>query len=103
MGRPGRLAEEHRRALDRLSRVPGIERFFVVGGTAIAFHLGHRGSLDLDLFSITSDADLDGLAAALGRIIPDMRTLARTDVTLNPGPPSRAASFRRPALDVAQK
>ena len=57
MGRPGRLAEEHRRALARLIGLSGIDRFYLVGGTAIAYHLGHRVSEDLDLFSIRGRVD----------------------------------------------
>lgn len=34
-------------------------RFYLVGGTAIALHLGHRRSIDFDLFSSTAFANLD--------------------------------------------
>jgi hypothetical protein len=44
------LAPDQLRALDRLKAVRGIGRFYLAGGTAIAFHLRHRHSNDLDLF-----------------------------------------------------
>lgn len=34
--------------------LPILESFFLVGGTAIALHLGHRKSIDLDLFTAAS-------------------------------------------------
>jgi len=36
--------------LDRLSAIRGFERFYLAGGSAIAFHLHHRRSRHLDLF-----------------------------------------------------
>ena len=44
------VAAKHLRALERLKSVPKIERFYLAGGTAIAFHLDHRRSNDLDIF-----------------------------------------------------
>ena len=37
--------------LERLMQDPALENFNLAGGTAIALHLGHRKSIDLDLFS----------------------------------------------------
>ncbi len=42
--------------LKSLMELPPINDFFLVGGTAIALHLGHRVSIDLDLF-IKTDFD----------------------------------------------
>lgn len=50
MARSVGLTPEHLRALDRLKSVRGISRFYLAGGTAIAFHLAHRRSNDLDIF-----------------------------------------------------
>jgi hypothetical protein len=50
MARASGVASEQLRALDRLKSVRGIGRFYLAGGTAIAFHLQHRRSNDLDLF-----------------------------------------------------
>jgi predicted nucleotidyltransferase component of viral defense system len=37
---------------------PYLDQFVLVGGTALALHLGHRISIDLDLFTV-SDMDTD--------------------------------------------
>jgi predicted nucleotidyltransferase component of viral defense system len=37
--------------LKELQSFPFLDKFYLVGGTAIALHLGHRMSIDLDLFS----------------------------------------------------
>src|SRR5262245_52485041 len=50
MARRASLAPEQLRALARLKSVAGIDRFYLAGGSAIAFHLHHRRSDDLDLF-----------------------------------------------------
>ena len=47
--RPG-LPATQLRALDRLKSVRGIGRFYLAGGAAIAVHLHHRVSNDLDVF-----------------------------------------------------
>lgn len=38
----------------KLQRDPILEAFFLVGGTALALHIGHRLSIDLDFFSTVS-------------------------------------------------
>ena len=43
---PGTLA-----LLKRLMALPTLDPFFLVGGTALALQLGHRKSIDLDLFT----------------------------------------------------
>ena len=50
MARGPRVPPKQLRALDRLKSVATIDRFYLAGGTAIAFHLRHRRSNDLDLF-----------------------------------------------------
>ena len=82
MGRPGKLAEEHRRALVRLIGLSGIDRFYLVGGTAIAYHLGHRISEDLHLFSIRGRVDLDALRTQVETAIPGARFRGSSDVIL---------------------
>ena len=39
------------RALQLVSKVPVIKRAYLAGGTALALHLGHRVSVDLDFFT----------------------------------------------------
>jgi len=49
---PGTLA-----LLKKILKVPGLEDFYLVGGTALALHYGHRLSVDLDFFSISDFAN----------------------------------------------
>ncbi len=37
--------------LKKLMKLPGLDNFYLVGGTALALRIGHRISVDLDLFS----------------------------------------------------
>lgn len=80
MARPTRLAKAQRNALERLKQVPGLDRFYLAGGTAIAVHLGHRRSLDL--FSPDERIDLVALRRRLARALPDMEVVATTDAAL---------------------
>lgn len=66
MGKSAGVAQQQLRALDRLKRLKSLSGFYLAGGTAIAFHLGHRRSLDLDLFS-RQDADLLAIQRSVTR------------------------------------
>lgn len=56
---PGALS-----VLKRLMRLPALQGFFLVGGTALSLRYGHRKSVDLDLF--TAEAfDRDQVVAAM--------------------------------------
>lgn len=59
MGKAKDLAEAQRRALARLKELPALSEFYLAGGSAIAYHLSHRRSNDLDLFSSSHNVDLD--------------------------------------------
>lgn len=50
---PEVLAQRQQRVLERMGPLLTKRGFFLVGGTAIALHLGHRRSVDLDWFSPT--------------------------------------------------
>jgi Nucleotidyl transferase AbiEii toxin, Type IV TA system len=82
MGKPTGLAKEQRRALDRLKTIRGIERFYLAGGSAIAVHLRHRRSVDLDLFSLSEEVDLAALAKVARATVPDLEVIGTTDVSL---------------------
>ena len=45
------LTNETRQAFHQVARLPFIKSFYLAGGTGLALHLGHRFSVDLDLFS----------------------------------------------------
>lgn len=38
--------------LERLQSDPALDFFFLAGGTALALQIGHRFSVDLDLFTV---------------------------------------------------
>lgn len=70
------LSAAQRRALDRLSVAETFDQYCLVGGSAVAWHFGHRRSEDLDLFSIRSDAEPERLVGS----ITGARLLDVTDV-----------------------
>lgn len=45
------LTAETQNAFYLVSQLPFIHRYYLAGGTGLALHLGHRFSVDLDLFS----------------------------------------------------
>ena len=45
------LAPQTKAVLDTIKTVPEIQTFYLSGGTALALHLGHRESEDLDFFT----------------------------------------------------
>lgn len=45
------LTPATRQAFHQVARLPFIKNFYLAGGTGLALHLGHRFSVDLDLFS----------------------------------------------------
>jgi hypothetical protein len=68
--------------LARLKEIEGCNAFYLVGGTAIAFHLGHRVSRDLDLFSRGRNVDLDSMRGSLVERMPGVEVIAMSEVTL---------------------
>ncbi len=56
--------------LKQLMALPELEKFILVGGTALALYYGHRLSIDLDLFS-TSDFETEMLLPVLEKEFPD--------------------------------
>ncbi|MBN2192901.1 MAG: nucleotidyl transferase AbiEii/AbiGii toxin family protein [Polyangiaceae bacterium] len=76
------LAPEQRRALDRLRRIERLRESYLAGGTAVALHLGHRRSLDLDFFSQSSRSDLVEVHRSLAGVFSAVRILGETDQAL---------------------
>lgn len=50
------LTPATREAFRQVSYLPFIKSFYLAGGTGLALHLGHRFSVDLDLFSTDSES-----------------------------------------------
>lgn len=81
MGKAKELAEAQRRALAKLKKLPALDGFYLAGGSAVAYHLSHRRSNDLDLFSARRDADLERVADQLSGIRGTV-VIAQTDAAL---------------------
>ena len=102
MAKPTSLAKKQLRALDRLTRVEAVEQFYLAGGSAIALHLAHRRSLDLDLFSESFDVSLRALRDVLVTTEPHAEVLAETDAVLKvrlAGEPVDFVRYPYPLLD----
>jgi hypothetical protein len=81
MASPAPLTAGQGRALAGLSRAGLLDGLYLAGGVAVAHHLGHRGSRDLDLFTRDATVDLDrfrerALAAVGGE------TISQTEATV---------------------
>lgn len=102
MGESPSLAEEQQRALERLSTVKVLDDYYLAGGSAVAYHLGHRRSRDVDLFSIHDGVELDRVASAVAAAERDTRVLGRTDVALKLvvcGTPVDVVNYAHPPLE----
>ena len=82
MDRSANLEEAQQRTLVALK--PLIDRFglYLAGGTAINWHLGHRRSRDLDLFTRRGSVDLQGIELALVAAGLPYQMLSMTDAAL---------------------
>lgn len=58
--------------LKKLMQIPELDKFYLVGGTALALHYGHRKSIDIDLFS-TVDFNTEDIIPILEKNLPDFR------------------------------
>jgi hypothetical protein len=65
VGEPGIFSNDQLRILTLLGKSRLRADFYLAGGCAVAFHLEHRRSLDLDLFSLSPDVDLEALVPLL--------------------------------------
>lgn len=77
---PGLLA-----VLDKLMQLPELDGFRLVGGTALALQLGHRISVDIDLFTDRSFDTYQVLQAISGKINIDQVTRTQIGLTFFAG------------------
>ncbi len=80
------LTPETREAFHLAGRLPFIQRYYLAGGTGLALHLGHRFSVDLDLFSPAENA-----------VGPDERAILREAL----GDPSLVITYDKDMTFVA--
>lgn len=69
---PEILSETAKQSLDKLKGVSVLQSAYLAGGTALALHLGHRYSYDLDFFT-TKRFDEKVLTQELGETLSDFR------------------------------
>jgi hypothetical protein len=81
MANVSELEEDQRRALDRVGPLAEELGLYLAGGTALGFHLGHRVSHDVDLFSLGAELDLERVRRAFAAL-PDFEVNAITDAAL---------------------
>jgi hypothetical protein len=77
------LSADQLGTLAQLTASPAIDGFYLAGGTATAFHLRHRCSRDLDLFSRSAHEDLENLRQRLVERLPNLEIVAMTDAALH--------------------
>ena len=65
--------------LRKLQSLEGLAGLRLVGGTALALHLGHRKSVDLDLFGHFDERDVSTLSTQI-RCFGILFRAARSDV-----------------------
>jgi len=77
------ITTEQRQAIRQLGAFTVERGMYLAGGTAIALHLGHRQSVDLDWFSPTPIGDPLRLAAEIRSAGAPLSTIAVADGTLH--------------------
>lgn len=103
MGGAAGLAPEQLAVLDRIGALPAALSLYLAGGSAVAFHFGHRLSEDIDLFSTTPDLDLGAVRRDLIARFPGMTIRGSTDVTLKvvaEGTPVDFVRYPYPTLEA---
>ena len=53
------IAPETFRLIQQLQSIPELQGFYLVGGTALALQVGHRNSIDIDLFTLNEFDETD--------------------------------------------
>jgi hypothetical protein len=74
------LSEEQNELLDFVAKFKS--RFYLVGGTAIALQLGHRTSIDFDLFS-EKPFSVATIHKKVSTLFPKNRILYKSDDQIN--------------------
>ncbi len=68
--------------IQELQSLPFLKGFHLVGGTALALQLGHRNSIDLDLFT-QQDFDVDELTVQMSKRYQFVSTFSRENTLLS--------------------
>jgi hypothetical protein len=105
MGKSPGLAPQQQRTLARLKPLLDEHGLYLAGGGAVAHHIGHRQSLDIDLFSLEPDIDLARFRDEAIGSLEDAKTLGLTDATLRlevSGSPIDVVKYLYAPLDPPQ-
>jgi predicted nucleotidyltransferase component of viral defense system len=76
------ISKAQQRALSRLSGLAVARKVYLAGGVAVAFHLEHRRSNDLDFFSLERRLDLSAVRREILKGA-EAEVVALTDATLH--------------------
>jgi hypothetical protein len=68
--------------IPELQSFPFLKEFYLVGGTALALQLGHRNSIDIDLFT-QNNFDVDELISLLSKHYQVIPTFSRENTLLS--------------------
>ena len=71
------------RTLDKLKKLDSLHDFYLGGGTAIAHHLKHRISRDLDLFSKHGNIDIEEIHHEIAGSFDDIQIVSVTKVSIH--------------------
>ena len=78
---PAIIAPATFQLIQHLQAIPELKEFYLVGGTALALQLGHRNSIDIDLFT-KNDFEAGDIEKFLGSNYSFSATLARKGTLL---------------------
>jgi hypothetical protein len=85
------LPSHARSLLRQLGRLPRVASFYLAGGSAVALHLGHRVSVDLDFFTLRDDYAMEPLIQDLQSVAQ----LVKGELSLVPDHPLTGLLRRR--------
>jgi hypothetical protein len=63
---------------EKLALLPQLEKFRIAGGTGVALQIGHRVSIDIDLFSNEKVNKVE-IASSLNELFPEIKVFVGTD------------------------
>ena len=75
------IAPETFKLIQQLQNIPELKEYYLVGGTALALQLGHRNSIDIDLFT-KNEFEADDIINLLSPEYSMSATLARKGTLL---------------------
>lgn len=78
---PNIISSQTLKLIQDLQRLPALKDFYLVGGTALALQLGHRNSIDIDLFT-QNDFTVEEIEELLKPLFPYTSTLSRKNTIL---------------------